>query len=339
MLNFRNDYSSGAHPAVLEALCRTNHEQTAGYGQDPYCAAAEERIRSLCRCPEAAVHFLVGGTQVNKTAIAAFLRPYEAVVAPETAHICVHETGAVEADGHRILSCPAPEGKLVPAALRRTVERHFSEHMVVPRLVYISNSTELGTVYTRQELSELSEACRELELYLYCDGARLGSAMAAGDTDLAHYAACCDAFTIGGTKNGLLFGEALVISNSALQPGFRHCMKRQGAVLAKGRLLGVQFGALLEDGLYLQLASCANRLAQRLAAALRELGVPMLADSPSNQIFPILPDAAARALAEHAAFEVQEKLDGERTCIRLVTAWDTREEDAEALLDLLKGIL
>lgn len=208
-----------------------------------------------------------------------------------------------------------------------------------PRLAYISNTTELGTVYGREELEALRRACDELGLLLYCDGARLASAMDAGGTDFACYAACCDAFTIGGTKNGLLFGEALVIVRPALQPGFRHCMKQQGAVLAKGRLLGVQFDAVLRDGLYLSLAAHANGLARRLAEGLTALGAPLLAPCESNQVFPILPDPAVDALAESAAFEVQEKLPGGRTCIRLVTAWNSSEEDVSELLKTLEILL
>ncbi len=241
MLNFRNDYSAGAHPAVMEALCRTNLELTPGYGTDSYCREAADLIRSLCGAPEAAVHFFTGGTQVNKTALAAFLRPYEAVIAPASAHICVHESGAIEQDGHKVLHLPAPDGKLTPEAVRGAVSAHSGEHMVLPRLVYVSNTTELGTVYSRAELEALRAVCGELGLYLYCDGARLGCAIEAGGAGFADYAALCDAFTIGGTKNGLLFGEALVIANPALQPCFRHCMKQQGAILAKGRLLGMQW--------------------------------------------------------------------------------------------------
>ena len=250
MINFRNDYSAGAHPAVLEALCATNMELTPGYGTDTYCQEAAEAIRALCGAPEAAVHFFTGGTQVNKTAIGAYLRPWEAVIAAETGHICVHETGSVEQDGHKVIHCPASDGKLTAEIIRSVLASHSGEHMVVPRLVYISNTTELGTVYTRSELEALHGICAEQGLILYCDGARLGSAMDAGDTAFAHYARFCDAFTIGGTKNGLLFGEALVVTNAALFPFFRHCMKQQGAILAKGRLLGVQFRAVLKDGLY-----------------------------------------------------------------------------------------
>lgn len=339
MLYFRNDYGAGAHPAALEALCRTNMELTPGYGTDRYCLEAAETIRSLCRRPEAAVHFLVGGTQTNKTALAAFLRPYEAAVSAAGGHICAHEAGAVEQDGHKVLTVPAPDGKLTPPLLRATMEGPFSEHTVLPRLAYISNATELGTVYTRRELLALGEACRALGLLLYCDGARLGSAMAAGGTDFPDYAAACDAFTIGGTKNGLLFGEALVIANPALQPGFRNCMKQQGAMLAKGRLLGVQFEALLKDGLYRDLAAQANARARRLAEGLEAMGVPLLAPAEGNLVFPILPDGAAEALGQRAEFEVERKMDGARTCIRFVTAWHTAPEDVDALLALVEEAL
>lgn len=335
MLYFRNDYGAGAHPAVLEALCKTNMELTAGYGTDPYCQSAAETIRSLCRCPDAAVHFLMGGTQVNKTAIGAFLRPFEAALAAGSGHICVHEAGAVEQDGHKILTIPTVDGKLTPALLRAAMAGPFNEHTVIPRLAYISNTTELGTVYTRAELRSLRETCNRLDLLLYCDGARLGSAMEAGGTDFTDYGEFCDAFTIGGTKNGLLFGEALVIVNPALRPGFRSCMKQQGAMLAKGRLLGVQFEAVLRDDLYRKLAAHANTQAKRLAAGLRAAGIPLLAPAESNQVFPILPDGAVEALREQVAFEIERKIDASHTCIRFVTAWHTAPEDVDGLLALI----
>lgn len=338
MLYFRNDYGAGAHPAVLDALIKTNLELTAGYGTDPYCQRAAETIRELCRRPDAAVHFLAGGTQVNKTAIGAFLRPWEATVAAASGHICVHEAGAVEQNGHRILAVPSPDGKLTPAMLQEAAGGPVNEHAVIPRLAYISNTTELGTVYTREELLGLREACGGLGLLLYCDGARLGSAMDAGGTSFADYGDCCDAFTIGGTKNGLLFGEALVIVNPALQPFFRNCMKQQGAMLAKGRLLGVQFEAILKDGLYLELATHANALARRLAAGLEALGVPLLVPAESNQVFPIFPDGTAEALEKRVAFEVERKMDAGRTCIRFVTAWHTTEADVDALLALTERL-
>lgn len=334
MLYFRNDYGAGAHPAVLEALIKTNLELTPGYGTDPYCRKAEETVRGLCGAPDAAVHFLVGGTQVNKTAISAFLRPYEAVVAAASGHICVHEAGAVEQDGHKILTVPSSDGKLSPALLREAAGGVVNEHTTVPRLAYLSNTTELGTVYTREELRALRTACDELGLLLYCDGARLGSAMDAGGTSFVDYGETCDAFTIGGTKNGLLFGEALVIVNPALQPCFRNCMKQQGAMLAKGRLLGVQFDTILREGLYLELASQANRQAKRLASGLESRGIPLLVPAESNQVFPVFPDGAVAALGEHAEFEVERKIDPSHTCIRFVTAWHTAEEDVDALLEL-----
>lgn len=339
MLNFRNDYGTAAHPLVMDAIVLADFRQTPGYGADPFCKKAADKIRALCSCPGSAVHFLVGGTQVNKTAIAAFLRPYEAVIAAETAHICCHETGAIEQDGHKIIACPSPDGKLTPEMIRSVVSSHNTEHTVLPRLLYISNTTELGTVYSLPELQALRRVSDELKLYLYCDGARLGSAIAAGDAALPDYAALCDAFTIGGTKNGLLFGEALVIANPALQLGFRNCMKQQGAILAKGQLLGIQFNAVLRDGLYFALAAEANRLASRLTEGLRKLNVPLLVDSPSNQVFPILPNKVVNALAKGAAFEIQQSVNESHTCIRFVTAWDTGDEAVEQLLDLLGRLL
>lgn len=341
MIHFRNDYSAGAHPAVLTALTETNLELTAGYGCDPYCEAAANTIRELCAAPHAEVHFLVGGTQVNKTVIAAALRPYEAVIAAHTGHICVHETGAIENSGHKVIHCPSPDGKVTPEMIRTVMGTHSSEHMVVPRLVYISNTTEVGTVYSRDELSALHIICDEFGLLLYCDGARLGSAMTGkgSDTTFADYAAYCDAFTIGGTKNGLLFGEALIITDYALTAGFRHCMKQQGAILAKGRLLGVQFDAVLKDNLYLELAAHANRLAERLTDGLSAMNVPFLAQSPSNQVFPIFPNSVVAQLEKEFTFEVQERIDDEHTCIRFVTAWSSTDEDVTALLDAIKKLI
>jgi len=339
MLYFRNDYGAGAHPAVLDALCRTNLELTPGYGTDEYCRRAADAIRAACRCPGAAVHFLVGGTQVNKTAIGAFLRPYEAAVAAGTGHICAHEAGSIEQDGHQVLRLAAPDGKLTPELLRSALSAPVSEHTTVPRLAYISNSTELGTVYRGAELRGLRKVCDELGLLLYCDGARLGSAMDAGGTDFPDYAESCDAFTIGGTKNGLLFGEALVIVNPALQPGFRNCMKQQGAMLAKGRLLGVQYEAVLRDGLYRKLAAHANQMAKRLAAGLEGLGVPLRVPAESNQVFPILPDGAVESLRQTAEFEVERTIDPSHTCIRFVTAWHTSPEEVDALLAAVRESL
>ena len=340
MLFFRNDYSNGAHPAILEALCNTNLELTAGYGEDAYCEKAAEVIRQLCQAPRAEVHFIVGGTQANKLAIGAFLRPWEAVISAESGHIQSHEAGAIEHNGHRICLCPTLNGKITPQQIQDICALYTEdETAVAPKVVYISNTTELGTVYSRAELQALRRACDQWGLYLYCDGARLACAMAVSDTDFSDYATNCDAFTIGGTKNGLLFGEALVITNPALMPSFRRCMKQQGAMLAKGRLLGIQFHAALEDGLYMELAKKSIRAARQLREGLQALQIPMLIDSPSNQLFPILHQDTITALQEHVAFEHWSKVDGSRNCVRFVTAWHTTEEEVTALLTLLKNLL
>lgn len=340
MLFFRNDYGNGAHPAIMDALCKTNLELTVGYGMDPYCQKATGIIRKLCACPDADVHYIVGGTQANKLLIGAILRPWEAVITASSGHIQVHEAGAIEHNGHRLYTIPCPDGKLTPDQIRHLCALYANdETAVAPKVVYISNTTELGTVYSREELQALRDLCDEWGLWLYCDGARLACAMAVTDTDYADYAAYCDAFTIGGTKNGLLFGEALVIVNPVLQPNFRRCMKQQGAILAKGRLLGVQYWAALEDGLYMELANRSMQAAQKLAAGLKALQVPMLIDSPSNQLFPILPHSAVEALREQVSFEHWSQVDEAHDCIRFVTAWHTTEEDVTALLSLLQQLL
>jgi threonine aldolase len=340
MLFFRNDYGNGAHPAVMEALCKTNLELTPGYGTDIYCQNAIARIRQLCKNPQADVHFIVGGTQVNKVTIDAFLRPWEAVISADSGHIQVHEAGAIEHNGHRIFAAPSPDGKLRPEQIQQLCSAYQQEETSPePKLVYISNTTELGTVYTKAELQALRAVCDEFGLLLYCDGARLACAMAVSDTTFADYAENCDAFTIGGTKNGLLFGEALVITNPALQPHFRRCLKQQGAMLAKGRLLGVQFLTALENGLYTQLGQQSIQAAQQLNAGLQALRIPMLIDSPSNQVFPILPHPVAEALQEEVSFEHWAKVDEGHDCIRFVTAWHTTEEEVTALLALLQKML
>lgn len=340
MLFFRNDYGNGAHPAVMDALCKTNLELTSGYGTDIYCQNAIARIRQLCNNDQADVHFIVGGTQVNKTAIGAFLRPWEAVIAADSGHIQVHESGAIEHNGHRIFTASSPDGKLRPEQIHQLCRAYQQEETSPePKLVYISNTTEFGTVYTKAELQAIREVCDQWGLYLYCDGARLGAAMAVSDADYADYGALCHAFTIGGTKNGLLFGEALVITEPALMPSFRRCMKQQGAMLAKGRLLGLQFDAILEDGLYLNLAKQAAESAKLLADGLAALGVSMLIDSPSNQLFPVLPNQVVEQLREQVSFEFWSAVDDANSCIRFVTAWHTTKDDVTALLDLLKKLL
>ena len=333
---FRNDYSFGAHPKVLSALAETSMEGNVGYGEDGYCRRCAGLIRDLCRCPQADVQFLIGGTQTNFTAIAAFLRPWEGVIAAGSSHINGHEVGAVEATGHKILPIPTgPDGKITPEQIAPILERHRDPHLVKPRLVEIADATESGMVYTKAELTALSRFCREHDLLLFLDGARLGSALASPANDLAlpDLAELTDAFYIGGTKNGALMGEALVIANSALQPDF-FCIKKQlGAVLAKGWLLGVQFEALLQDGLYFEMARHANAMAARLQTGLKSLGWTLMVDSPTNQIFPIVPNALKPALDRLCVYE--EWCPGptpDTTVIRFVTCFATTSEDVDGFL-------
>ena len=338
MYSFRNDYSEGAHPKVLKALTDTNLVQTVGYGLDPYCADAASLIRELCAAPEADVHFLVGGTQANLVVLDALLQSYESVIAAHTGHINVHETGAIEATGHKVCTVPSPDGKLTPELVDTVVRSHSSEHMVLPRVVYISDTTEVGTVYTRAELTALRDYCDAHGLFLFLDGARLGTALTspANDLTLADLAKLTDAFYIGGTKNGLLFGEALVMTTSC--PHFRWHMKQRGAILAKGRLLGVQFKAILEDGLYFDLARHANDLAFSLRDGITALGYPFPVPSPSNQQFPVLPNAVvAKLQAMGYEFEIDHAVDADHTCIRLVTSWATPETAVEEFLRDLEG--
>ncbi|MBQ8149461.1 MAG: low specificity L-threonine aldolase [Clostridia bacterium] len=337
MIHFECDYACGAHPAVLEALVKSNEEQHCGYSEDERCAAAADMIRSLCRCPEAAVHFVVGGTQANLLVIKAGLRSFEGVLCADTGHINVHETGAVEATGHKVLPLPSVDGKINAAQVREAVmlqrEDSSFEHIVRPAMVYISHPTEIGTLYTRQELTDLSETCHELGITLFVDGARLGYGLAADETvDLPFLARVCDAFTIGGTKCGLLFGEAIVITGEAYRDCFRYHIKQRGAMLAKGRLFGVQFEAMLKDNLYVEASRKANRQAQQIKQAFMDKGYPLFCDTLANQIFIVLPNGAVNALKEKYVITYWGKVDEDHTAVRLVTSVCTRDEDVEALL-------
>ena len=333
MYSFRNDYSEGAHPRVLQALTDTNLEQTIGYGTDPHCEEARATIRRLCAAPEADVHFAVGGTQANLLVIHSLLQPYEAVIAPHTAHINVHETGAVEAVGHKICAVTAPDGKLTPGMVEAVVAANTSEAMVLPRMVYISDSTEIGTIYTRAELEALRRCCDAHELLLFLDGARLGSALTSPENDLTlpDLSVLTDAFTIGGTKNGALFGEAIVLRT--VHPHFRWHLKQRGGMLAKGRLLGIQFQALLEDGLYFDIARHANAMAFLLRDGIAALGYPFLVPSPSNQQFPVLPNGIVEQLRSMGyEFETERVIDPGHTCVRFVTSWATPEQAVDTFL-------
>ena len=338
---FRNDYSFGAHPKVLEALAATNLEGNPGYGDDPYCARAAGLIRRLC-ASNAQVEFLTGGTQVNFTAIAAFLRPWEGVICAASGHINGHEAGAVEATGHKLICLPAGwDGKLTPAAVAAAVKEYESPHVVRPGLAYISQATEKGAVYTKAELEALSDTCMEHQLLLYVDGARLGCALASEicDVTLSDLARLTDAFTIGGTKNGALMGEALVINNPALGKNFFRLKKQRGGVLAKGWLLGVQFEALLSGGLYFDLAAHANRMAGILQQGLVDLGLELYVRSATNQVFVSLDDALLPALEKLAAWEVWCKEEERRTVVRFVTCFQTSEEEVRGFLQELARLL
>lgn len=337
MTLFINDYSEGCHERILEALTRTNREQTTGYGTDPYCEEARAILRREMNCPGADIRFISGGTQTNLIAMTAALRPHEAVIGAASCHIFTHETGAIEATGHKVLVIPDDEGKVRPAGILAMLEEHdMAPHMVKPRVVFISQSTEVGTIYTREELQALHEVCRAHDLLLYADGARLGVGLTAKgcDVTLADMAKYCDFFCIGGTKNGALFGEALVMN--APNDHFRWHMKQRGGMLAKGRLLGVQFQALLEDGLYFDMARHANDMAFRLRDGVAALGYPFPVPSPSNQQFPVLPNTVMKQLQDMGyEFEIDAPVDDTHTRIRLVTSWATPESAVE---DFLKDL-
>ena len=341
---FQCDYNEGAHPKLLQRLIETNMEQTVGYGEDAYCAAAAEKIRKACGNADLAVHFLVGGTQTNVTVIDTALRSYQGVLCAVTGHINVHETGAVEACGHKVLGLPSEDGKITAKQVEEAFSEHIHngsfEHMVQPKMVYISNPTELGTIYSKAELTALSETCRKNGLYLFMDGARLGYGLVAPDNDLslADIAALCDVFYIGGTKVGALFGEAVVIRNEALKKDFRYFIKQRGGMLAKGRLLGVQFDALFTDDLYFEISRHAIKLAEKLREAFERKGYPYLVPNKTNQIFVILPDGDLEKLSESYGISYDHRVDDDHSAVRFCTSWATKEENVEALIRSLEEL-
>ncbi len=338
MIRFNCDYLEGAHPRILEKLAETNFAQTLGYGEDEYCDRARAVIREKCSAPNAHVQFLVGGTQTNTTVIASILRPYQGVLCAETGHINVHETGAIEATGHKVLPLPSEDGKITAAQVQEAYDLHWAdgsnEHIVQPGMVYISHPTENGTLYTKEELKSLYETCKKLELPLFLDGARLGYGLMSQGTDVTwkDLAAFTDVFYIGGTKVGALFGEAVVISNPALAKDFRYMIKQRGGMLAKGRLLGIQFLTLLEDGLYEEIAGKAVEQAMRLKEAFLEKGFPLLYDSYTNQQFPIIANSQLTQLEEKYSFELWSRIDEEYSAVRFCTSWATKEEDVAVLI-------
>ena len=345
MIRFECDYAEGAHPRILEAMMKTNREQTPGYGEDDFCAKARRIICRACGNDKMDVHFLVGGTQANTTVIASILRPHQAVVSASSGHINVHETGAVEATGHKVITIPAENGKINAKQVRKVLTDHWSdsshEHMPQPAMVYISQPTETGTLYSRRELTELSALCREYGIPLFLDGARLGYALASPENDvfMADLAQLCDVFYIGGTKVGAMFGEAVCIVNSKYKEDFRYHIKQHGGMLAKGRFLGIQFETLFRDGLYLEISKHAIEQAMRIKEAFTEGGCEFLFDSPTNQQFPILNRMVFTELAKRYTFTTWEKLPGERTAVRFVTSWATRPEHVDALIEDVKRLL
>lgn len=338
MYSFKNDYSEGAHPQIINSLATLNFEQTEGYGEDIYTKRAIELLKHRIGRSDIDIHLLTGGTQTNLIAISAFLRPHEAAIAAHSGHILVHETGAIEGTGHKIISIEVKDGKLTPFDILPVLKLHGDEHMVKPKLVYISNPTETGTIYNKNELESLSQFCKENQLYLYVDGARLGSALTsdANDLTLAVLAHFTDAFYIGGTKNGAFLGEALVIINDVLKEDFRYMLKQKGALLAKGSLLGIQFLELFRNNLYFELANHANRMALMIRNAIHEAGYSFLTNSPTNQIFPILPNHLIQKLQENFSFYIWEEIDASNSAIRLVTSWATKEEYVLELIQELK---
>ena len=346
MISFYNDYSEGAHERILDALIRTNRVQTSGYGEDEYCEEAKALIRRHLRKPGTEIHFLVGGTQTNTTVIASILKPWQGVIAADTGHIAVHESGAIEATGHKVLTLPHTEGKINAEQIERLVRAHYDsesfEHQVQPGMVYISQPTEYGAIYSKAELKAISTICHKFHLPLFIDGARLGTALvcAENDTTMADLEELADVFYIGGTKNGALFGEAVVVSSPELMPCFRYMIKQKGGMLAKGRLLGIQFAELFRDDLYFDLARHAVDLAQKLQQGIAELGYSFMLHSPTNQIFPIFPDELIHQLEDKYACSYWDwgRADPQRSITRIVTSWATNPEAVNAFLVDLKQL-
>ena len=334
-ISFNNDYSTSAHPLVLNAISALKQDRLIGYGMDNITLKAAKTIKDLVENPKASVHFLVGGTQTNLTFIASILRPIDAVIAVDSAHIYVHETGAIEAGGHKILITPGREGKIVIEEIAKVLKHHSDEHMVNPKLVFISNSTELGTTYNREDLIKLSSFCKKHNLYLFVDGARLANALAATNLTLSDLGKYCDAFYLGGTKNGLLFGEALVINNPLLAKDFRFNIKQKGGLLAKGFLLGAQYNAIMKDQLYLKLADHANAMGQLIKKALIKNKYSLFSNSNTNQIFVKLPNSLIKKLRRDFIFSIWSSVDTNYSIVRFVTSYATTKEEVATLIKAL----
>lgn len=338
MIYFQCDYEEGCHPAILKRLQETNLEQTVGYGMDPYCESARNKIKEAIGRDDADVHFLVGGTQTNMTVIAAALKPWQGAICADTGHIACHETGAVEATGHKVLALPSNDGKITAAQVEEAVRKHYEdgshEHIVQPGMVYVSFPTESGTLYTKDELTQMYAVCKKLEIPLFIDGARLGYGLQspACDVTLKELASLCDVFYIGGTKCGALFGEAVVITKESLKKDFRYLIKQRGGMLAKGRLLGIQFDTLFTDGLYESICGEAVKKAMRIREAFLAKGISMYGSSMTNQQFPILSDVQKEKLSSKFAFEYWGEAEG-GSIVRFCTSWATSDEQVQELID------
>lgn len=342
MIRFDCDYTEGACKEILDKLYETNLEQTEGYGKDKYCDSAREKIKKICKCPNADVQFLVGGTQTNLIVISSILKNYQGVISAEDGHINIHETGAIENTGHKVLAINSIDGKITAKQVRDIYNNHFSddkrEHTVQPGMVYISQPTENGLLYTKNELESLYETCREYKLPLYIDGARLGYGLVSSksDMDISDVAKNCDVFYIGGTKIGALFGEAVIITNNDLQKDFRYNIKQKGAMLAKGRLLGIQFNELFNNELYFEISKHAIDMAMKIKKAIQEKGYKFIYDSYTNQQFPIIPNDVLEKLQKKYKFCFWKQIDRDNTAIRICTSWATKEENVQSLIDDIK---
>lgn len=340
MISFMNDYSEGAHPRVLEMLAQANFEQNAGYGADVHSQRAKEYIKRSIGRDDVDIHFIPGGTQTNLVVISSFLRPHHCVISAETGHINVHEAGAIEATGHKVVIASGEQGKLTPESIQALIDYHRDEHMVLPKMVYLSNSTELGTIYTKSELTAIHEVCKDNDLLLFLDGARLACALTCKENDLTlgDISRLVDVFYIGGTKNGALLGEAIVICKEELKEDFRYLIKQRGALLAKGFVMGIQFEALFQDDLYFELGKHANEMAEKLALILKNCGYSFYVPPYTNQLFPILPIKTVDKLLQEFKFYVQTQIDEKHYAIRLVTSWATTQENVDKFQHFLENL-
>lgn len=334
MISFTNDYSEGAHINIIKALTNSNLEQTDGYGEDIYTAKAYEKIEEALGTKDCHIRFLVGGTQTNLVVISHLLKPYQAVISSDVGHINVHETGAIEGTGHKVLTAKGIDGKLTPELINSILEIHTDAHMVQPKMVYISNPNELGAIYSKEELNNIYDFCKKNNLYFYIDGARLSSALAStkNDISLSDYKDLCDVLYIGGTKSGALFGEAVVFFNKNLIDGFQYSIKLRGALLAKGRLLGIQFDELFSNNLYYEIGKHANEMALKLKNTFLANGIEFLVDSYTNQLFMIFSNKMIEEISKKYKFSIMEKIDENRKVVRFVTSWATKEENVDAFI-------